>query len=99
MAQTVECYFLPPNEDAPNSRLPVLHYRNVLPTPNCEDVTTKFLTSNRWEKRVSTRTWTLFVGANSLCRGPGGTSTFVIFTQTVTGVNYGNSCCSEPPPQ
>ncbi|KAF3805195.1 hypothetical protein GCG54_00010472 [Colletotrichum gloeosporioides] len=48
----VQCYFLSPNEDAPNSRLPVLHYRNVLPEPRDEASVTDFLTRNRWEKRV-----------------------------------------------
>lgn len=52
MAFGVECYFLGPNSDVPNSRLPVLCYRQVLPKPYDEESTTKFLTSNRWEKRV-----------------------------------------------
>ncbi|KAF5528644.1 Uncharacterized protein CGCA056_v000124 [Colletotrichum aenigma] len=47
----VQCYFLSPNEDAPNSRLPVLHYRDVLPEPRDEASVTDFLTRNRWEKR------------------------------------------------
>ncbi|WYZ42404.1 hypothetical protein EsH8_VI_000103 [Colletotrichum jinshuiense] len=47
----VQCYFLSPNRDAPNSTLPVLHYRDVLPEPRGEESTTEFLTRNRWEKR------------------------------------------------
>ncbi|CAI0653664.1 unnamed protein product [Colletotrichum noveboracense] len=47
----VQCYFLSPNKDAPNSRLPVLHYRDVLPEPRDEASVTDFLTRNRWEKR------------------------------------------------
>ncbi|OHE98471.1 hypothetical protein CORC01_06262 [Colletotrichum orchidophilum] len=47
----VECYLLSPTTDAPNSPLPVIHYRNVLPEPRDEDTVTEFLTRNRWEKR------------------------------------------------
>lgn len=53
MAQIVKCYFLPATADAPNSRLPVLHYRNVLPSPLCEASAVQFLTKNEWEHRVS----------------------------------------------
>jgi hypothetical protein len=49
----VQCYFLGPTADAPNSRLPVLHYRNVLPLPLSEESVTEFLTQHAWEKRVS----------------------------------------------
>lgn len=55
MAQIVNCYLLPATADAPNSRLPVLHYRNVLPSPLSEDSTVNFLTANEWEHRVSRR--------------------------------------------
>ncbi|KAG8406566.1 hypothetical protein J3459_018651 [Metarhizium acridum] len=51
MAQSVQCYYLPPNSDVPNSPLPVLHYRGVLPSDATEDMVTKFLTANTWEKR------------------------------------------------
>lgn len=52
MAQSVQCYYLSPNSDAPNNPLPVLHYRGVLPLEATEDTATKFLTANTWEKRV-----------------------------------------------
>ncbi|KAF4963341.1 hypothetical protein FSARC_8628 [Fusarium sarcochroum] len=52
MCSSVECYLLPPTEDAPNSRLPILVYRNVLPHPRTEETATEFLTTHRWEKRV-----------------------------------------------
>ncbi|KAG8406567.1 hypothetical protein J3459_018651 [Metarhizium acridum] len=55
MAQSVQCYYLPPNSDVPNSPLPVLHYRGVLPSDATEDMVTKFLTANTWEKRVRDR--------------------------------------------
>lgn len=60
-SQTVECYFLNPNQDVPNNKLPVLHYRNVLPKPLDEDSVTNFLTANKWEKRVSCSLHYLFV--------------------------------------
>lgn len=53
MARIVNCYFLPATADAPNSRLPVLHYRNVLPSPLSEDSAVQFPTTNEWEHRVS----------------------------------------------
>lgn len=52
MGSSVECYLLPPTEDAPNSRLPILVYRNVLPHPRTEETATEFLTTHRWERRV-----------------------------------------------
>ncbi|KIW54354.1 hypothetical protein PV05_06718 [Exophiala xenobiotica] len=51
MALEPEQYRIPPNEYAPNSRLPVLIYRDVLPLPLSEDSTTAFLESHGWEKR------------------------------------------------
>lgn len=51
MALEPEQYRIPPNEYAPNSRLPVLIYRDVLPLPLSEDRTTAFLESHGWEKR------------------------------------------------
>ncbi|KAH7173166.1 uncharacterized protein B0J16DRAFT_418523 [Fusarium flagelliforme] len=53
MGSSVECYLLPPTADAPNSRLPILVYRNVLPLPRTEETATQFLTTHRWEKRGS----------------------------------------------
>ncbi|KAH6696842.1 hypothetical protein F5X68DRAFT_219310 [Plectosphaerella plurivora] len=47
----VECFMLSPTPDAPNSPLPVLVYRNVLPTPRDEESATAFLTRHAWEKR------------------------------------------------
>ncbi|KAL4767068.1 hypothetical protein BDW60DRAFT_227067 [Aspergillus nidulans var. acristatus] len=47
----VDTYFLPPTPYAPNSQLPVLHYRNVLPSHPSEETVTQFLTANQWEKR------------------------------------------------
>ncbi|KAL4762859.1 cupin domain-containing protein [Aspergillus foveolatus] len=48
---SVDTYFLLPTPYAPNSQLPVLHYRNVLPSPLSEETVTRFLTANQWEKR------------------------------------------------
>lgn len=44
-------YFVPSTSDAPNNRLPILHYQGVLPEPLNEDTATEFLSSNKWEKR------------------------------------------------
>lgn len=46
-------FILQPTEHSPNSPLPILLYRNVLPQPYTEATTTKFLEANDWEKRVS----------------------------------------------
>ncbi|OAL53980.1 hypothetical protein IQ07DRAFT_619221 [Pyrenochaeta sp. DS3sAY3a] len=43
-----ETYSILPNRHAPNSELPVLIYRNCLPSPHSEETTTKFLESNGW---------------------------------------------------
>ncbi|KAF5718379.1 cupin domain-containing protein [Fusarium mundagurra] len=51
MSLSVECYLVPRTEDAPNSRLPILVYRDVLPQPRTEETVTRFLTTHRWEKR------------------------------------------------
>ncbi|KAL2830437.1 hypothetical protein BJY01DRAFT_240376 [Aspergillus pseudoustus] len=48
---SVDTYFLSPTAHAPNSLLPVIHYRDVLPHPLSEEGVTKFLTANKWEKR------------------------------------------------
>lgn len=47
-----EEYYLKPTPYVPNSDLPVLVYRNVLPSPHDEDSATDFLEANSWEKRV-----------------------------------------------
>jgi uncharacterized protein YjlB len=52
MSSSVECYLVPRTEDAPNSRLPILVYRDVLPHPRTEETATQFLTTHHWEKRV-----------------------------------------------
>jgi hypothetical protein len=46
-------FILQPTPYSPNSSLPVLLYRNVLPDPCTEESATAFLTANAWEKRVS----------------------------------------------
>lgn len=51
VAPDPEQYQIPPNEFAPNSSLPVLIYRDVLPLPLSEDKVTEFLESHDWEKR------------------------------------------------
>lgn len=48
----ISCYLFKPTKDAPNSRLPVLHYHDSLPRPLVEESTVKFLTDNGWEHRV-----------------------------------------------
>ncbi|KAL7918494.1 hypothetical protein ACQKWADRAFT_330578 [Trichoderma austrokoningii] len=40
------------DNDAPNSWLPVILYRDVLPQPRNEETTTQFLTACGWEKRL-----------------------------------------------
>ncbi|KAL2209902.1 hypothetical protein CC79DRAFT_1354735 [Sarocladium strictum] len=51
MSEAVHCYFLPATQDAPNSRLPVLHYQDVLPLPLSEQSAKVFLTQHEWEHR------------------------------------------------
>ncbi|KAL4921394.1 hypothetical protein BDW62DRAFT_208393 [Aspergillus aurantiobrunneus] len=51
MMDAPNTYHLPQTEHTPNSRLPVLHYKNVLPLPRTEDEVTRFLTAHKWEKR------------------------------------------------
>lgn len=73
MAKVVNCHLLPATADAPNSRLPVLHYRNVLPNPLSEDSAIGFLTANEWEHRVSSRGfWETIMKIDS---GPGNMGT------------------------
>lgn len=52
MPLSVECYLLPPTADAPNNRLPVLHYKNAFPSNHTEEDVTTLLTMHKWEKRV-----------------------------------------------
>lgn len=47
-----EQYFIPPTKYVPNSDLPVLVYRNVLPSPYEEVSTSQFLEAHNWEKGV-----------------------------------------------
>lgn len=57
MSSSVECYLLAPTNDVPNSQLPVILYRDVLPEPRNEETTTQFLTAYGWEKRV----WEIYI--------------------------------------
>lgn len=70
MTQIVKSYLLPATADAPNSRLPVLHYRNVLPSPLSEDSAIQFLMQNEWDHRVS-RHWHGFSKTIQLTRPQG----------------------------
>ena len=45
-----EVHYLKPNTCSPNSSLPVLIYRCVLPSPTTEESTTTLLTSHNWRK-------------------------------------------------
>ena len=45
-----EVHCLKPNTCSPNSSLPILIYRSVLPSPNTEESTTSLLTSHSWRK-------------------------------------------------
>ncbi|KAI1045077.1 hypothetical protein LB505_009397 [Fusarium chuoi] len=65
MSSSVECYLVPRTEDAPNSRLPILVYRDVLPQPRTEETVTRFLTTHRWEKRC----YGIFQGSSTLLLG------------------------------
>ncbi|OQV03453.1 hypothetical protein CLAIMM_08496 [Cladophialophora immunda] len=51
MPSAPEIHHLEPNVYAPNSRLPVLIYRDALPLPLTESTATAFLESHGWEKR------------------------------------------------
>lgn len=46
-----EKYTLPPTAHCPNSALPLLIYRSVLPRPLTEESATAFLQRFGWEKR------------------------------------------------
>lgn len=90
MSRAVQCYFLSPTRDAPNNKLPAIHYSGVIPGPHSEESVTEFLTANKWEKRVS---WRDATTTRSLCwgccanqdhRGPGAISESVTSTQTAT---------------
>lgn len=52
MATEPETYYLEPTQFVPNSKLPVLVYRNVLPQPYDEITTQVFLERNQWLKGV-----------------------------------------------
>ncbi|EER23800.1 hypothetical protein D8B26_001949 [Coccidioides posadasii str. Silveira] len=47
----VEKFYLQPTLHSPNSPLPVLLYRGILPHPINEESTSEFLQANGWEKR------------------------------------------------
>lgn len=51
MAFTPEQHTIKPNKHAPNSDLPILIYRDVLPLPLSEEKTTTFLEANEWTKK------------------------------------------------
>lgn len=51
----VEKFYLQPTVHSPNSPLPVLLYRAILPQPYTEESTSDFLQAHDWEKRVSSR--------------------------------------------
>ncbi len=50
MAAHPESYFFEQTEFAPNSKLPVLVYRGVLPIPYDEETTTQHVEKNSWLK-------------------------------------------------
>ncbi|KAH8702350.1 hypothetical protein BGW36DRAFT_372663 [Talaromyces proteolyticus] len=83
--ELVNTYFLQSTVYAPNSSLPVLHYRNVLPYPATEENVTSFLTAHKWEKRgtwghIPTRhfhpnsheCYGIFRGSSTIVLGVGG---------------------------
>lgn len=49
-----EQYILPPTPHVPNSPLPVLVYRNVLPPSLTVDSVQKFIERNGWKRQVGT---------------------------------------------
>lgn len=49
-----EKYILPPTSYVPNSPLPVLVYRNVLPFPRTEQTVQDFIELHGWERKVGT---------------------------------------------
>ncbi|KAL4799462.1 hypothetical protein BDV19DRAFT_400729 [Aspergillus venezuelensis] len=53
---SIQTYFLGPTSHAPNSGLPIIHYRGVLPEPLTEESVTEFLTRDRWGK-MGQGTW------------------------------------------
>lgn len=52
VAHAVEKFYLRPTVHSPNSPLPVLLYRSVLPRPCTEESVKTFLEANEWERRV-----------------------------------------------
>lgn len=76
---------LQPTAYVPNSPLPVLVYRDVLPSPRDEGSVTQFLTRhNTWEKGVSQPTYYHLPATNASCRALGATIPDVTFTQIHT---------------
>ncbi|KAL4969942.1 cupin domain-containing protein [Aspergillus stella-maris] len=85
---SIQTYFLGPTPHAPNSGLPIIHYRGVLPEPLTEESVTEFLTRDRWEKRGtwghipirhfhpnSHECYGIFQGFSKLLLGVGGSDT------------------------
>ena len=79
-----ETYTLQPTKFVPNSNLPVLVYRQVLPTPADVESTVQFLESHMWEKRgvwgmikthhyhsITHECYGIFQGASTLHLGSG----------------------------
>ena len=83
MVKQPEKFFLPAIKNVPNSDLPALVYRNVLPRPFSSEQAKQLCEKNGWEKRV-------FVGANyhfvkfsnDIRRGNGAKSKSLTFIQT-----------------
>jgi hypothetical protein len=53
-ANIPEQYYIPTTPHCPNSELPVLVYRNILPSPPDEPTVSEFLQKHEWEKKVCT---------------------------------------------
>ncbi|KAK2473662.1 hypothetical protein H9L39_13622, partial [Fusarium oxysporum f. sp. albedinis] len=61
-----EQYFLPPTEYCPNSKMPVLVYRNVLPSPRTIDSAQTWIEKNGWLRAV-----TILSGSSDVLMGVG----------------------------
>ncbi|WEW58158.1 hypothetical protein PRK78_003626 [Emydomyces testavorans] len=71
-ASKVERFYLQPTVYSPNSPLPVLLYRGVLPQPYTEESTSRFLEANDWEKKVRLLCrWSFLVGFLTFDLGEG----------------------------
>ncbi|KAL2011504.1 hypothetical protein VTN00DRAFT_4222 [Thermoascus crustaceus] len=83
-----ERFFVPPTAHAPNSPLPILLYRDVLPRPHGEASASAFLERNGWQKRgtwgaITTRhfhpntheCYGIISGSSTLLLGLGGNDT------------------------